>query len=256
MGTPAKFLQAPQSIHRTRQLSSATSASCLPPRVSHYSPLKHRRYTHPGVCRAVTLCIAAYSGSDIVLCFDRQIGDDASTSESAFKCFHPLGRFNLCALWAGNLDHVEDILGACIDYLGPQELTLENYKEEIWKAYNKGKKRLAKRGIKKTDVQLLVCGFVSRMPKIVFVSSDYVDTHPAFMAIGSGAQVADAMLRWRNPTEHTPIEEAIYYVYEAKRMGEMSPHVGKETHISVLSHEMGRCDLFTISGHCGFGLEV
>lgn len=183
----------------------------------------------------MTLCIAAHSGSDIILCFDRQVGDDFSTSETALKWWCPLGRPTLCALWAGPTDHVEDILGACVSHLGPQELTLENYKAEIRTAFKNGKDVLLERGIKKTTTQLIVAGFIQCIPKLVYVDSHEAFSLPEFAAIGTGCVIADAMLRWRRCNKYMPLEEVMYYVYGAKKLGEMSPHVGKQTSVLVAS---------------------
>src|ERR1700676_1475561 len=93
---------------------------------------------------------------------------------------------------------------------------------------------LARRGVKKTDVELIVAGFIENTPRVIYVSQDGVLADPFFRAIGTGWPSADAMLRWRHITEHTHLYDAMYFLYEAKVFGETSPFVGKMTTMLVL----------------------
>ena|ERR1035438_1269618 len=55
-----------------------------------------------------------------------------------------------------------------------------------------------------------------------------------FSAIGSGAQVASAALFQREHDSSVKLMNALYNVFEAKRLGEISPGVGSNTSIDVL----------------------
>lgn len=52
--------------------------------------------------------------------------------------------------------------------------------------------------------------------------------------MGTGYQMADTMLRWRNVTQFSTIPEVLYALYEAKKFGERSPQVGKLTAMVIL----------------------
>lgn len=148
------------------------------------TPLKHTRYPV-----AMTLCIAAHAheagARRIVLCSDTQIGDDYSTSQTTFK--HVLDfSYGLVALWAGPLDHAEDLLDTYKRRL-VNRLTLETYKEELAVGFMEFRESLMRRGEKRTGTELLVAGFVNGKPKVIHVGqTGRVSTHPFFPVSESG----------------------------------------------------------------------
>jgi hypothetical protein len=185
----------------------------------------------------MTLCIAVHAQlagePRIVLCFDSLIGSDLGVSEETFKCDLEFAH-GLAALWSGTLDQVEDALPIFKARFKMRPPTLQDCKEELWVGMKEFRAALARRGPKRTDVQLIVAGYIEKAPRIIYVGSDGVIANPSFQAIGSGSPSADAMLRWRNPTPNTYLHDAIYIAYEAKRFGETSPFVGKITTLLVL----------------------
>ena len=89
------------------------------------------------------------------------------------------------------------------------------------------------------EVELIVAGFVpgqysDREPVVVKLSAEQVVTCDTFAAIGSGALLAEASLMQRDYSSIATIEYATYLAYEAKRLGERAPGVGRETNIMVM----------------------
>ena len=89
------------------------------------------------------------------------------------------------------------------------------------------------------EVELIVAGFLpgqdqEREPVIVKLSEEEVTTCDTFAAIGSGALLANASLMQRDYSSIATIEYATYLAYEAKRLGERAPGVGRETNIMVM----------------------
>ncbi len=89
------------------------------------------------------------------------------------------------------------------------------------------------------DVELIVAGFLpgrhqDREPVIVKLSGEEVNICDTFAAIGSGALLANASLMQRDYSSIATIEYATYLAYEAKRLGERAPGVGRETSIMVM----------------------
>ncbi len=195
----------------------------------------------------MTLCIAAYTHDGIgepriVMCCDWLTGDETSTAEKTYKCILTFAP-GFCAMFAGRMEDVGDIARLYdrrikLDASGKQ-LSYEAMKEELWMGMREFRDWLERCGRKKgiTDVQLLVCGFIEREPLIISVDQSGVtrvtDSH---WSIGSGSPNAEIMLRYRTQgfAWFTDLRQMLYYVYEAKRMGEMSPYVGELTSLMVL----------------------
>jgi 20S proteasome alpha/beta subunit len=58
---------------------------------------------------------------------------------------------------------------------------------------------------------------------------------PGFVAIGSGEGLAMGKLMSRSRLiKECPVAEALYFVYEAKKMAELAPGVGKETDLLII----------------------
>jgi hypothetical protein len=186
---------------------------------------------------AMTLCIAAHSHLGgvprIVLCCDSLIGDQYGVSEAAFKCDLEFAH-GLAALWAGTVEQVEDALPIFRARFREKLPRLDDCKEELFVGMKELKATLARRGLRRTDVQLVVAGFIEGTPRIIYVGADGVSGEPSYRTIGTGWPSADAILRWRHYTKHEFLHNAMYLVYEAKRFGETSPFVGKMTTMFVL----------------------
>jgi hypothetical protein len=81
---------------------------------------------------------------------------------------------------------------------------------------------------------LIIAGFVKVGPVIFTIGQDgSVSRMEAFAAIGCGALAAEESLYRREYQGHLPISQAAYYLYEAKRMSEVSGDVGKSTNIGI-----------------------
>lgn len=68
----------------------------------------------------------------------------------------------------------------------------------------------------------------------IFTVTDRVLEMRCFAAIGIGAGVAAASLAGRNYGTSHDLQEAVYYVYEAKKASDIVPGVGEDTHLSIL----------------------
>ena len=92
-----------------------------------------------------------------------------------------------------------------------------------------------------TQCDMIVAGFVNGDPLLLQIGEDLIITEEdPFTCIGSGSSAAMVMMFKRQYRSRLRYDEALYYVYEAKRMAEVSPGVGKETHIVILRHNHSR----------------
>jgi hypothetical protein len=71
-------------------------------------------------------------------------------------------------------------------------------------------------------------------PAIYRVSGDTVSEVDHFACIGAGAVIAESSLYYREQGAHNSLDETLYAVYEAKRLGEKAPGVGKKTTMGIL----------------------
>lgn len=179
----------------------------------------------------MTLCIAAHAmnhrdiTNQIVFCCDALIGDSASTTEDATKWNFIQDR--VVAMYSGTKDHADDAIDIYTSRLKASPLTKADCKEQIYVGFKEFKERLKLRGVKRTDLELIIAGFIEGEPRIFYASAHGVQGIHEFVAIGSGALVADAMLRLRKPSSRMDSSQIMYFVYEAKKLGEASPHVGQ-----------------------------
>ncbi|MEK7992432.1 MAG: hypothetical protein AAB403_01385 [Planctomycetota bacterium] len=107
------------------------------------------------------------------------------------------------------------------------------------------------------NCQLILAGFVEGLPFIVSANEDPADgmsysrlrIQSNFYAIGSGASAAMMTLyRREHKGAETCLMQAIYHVYEAKLLGEVSPGVGETTSITVV-FPSGECLDLSTKGH-------
>jgi hypothetical protein len=192
----------------------------------------------------MTVCIAAHAidaGTEaLVLCTDLMVGDDVSTSESVFKCDIDFGE-GLCAMISGTVEDARDLVGLFKKRLGFRALAMRDLQEELRVGMQEFKSDLRRIGRKSQhDVQLLVCGFVEGRAVIIYIDNgEKAKGVSPYATIGSGGWCAETMLRWRYAKEpldpFSNLSDVIYRVYEAKRFGELSPHVGTLTEMMIVA---------------------
>jgi hypothetical protein len=88
------------------------------------------------------------------------------------------------------------------------------------------------------EVELIVAGFINREATIVKVQYDRVSISDNFATIGAGSFLAEASLMQRDYVAIGDVNHAAYLAYEAKRLGERAPGVGRQT--SVMSMTLDR----------------
>jgi hypothetical protein len=208
------------------------------PPIRRIPPLKHKCYA-----RAMTVCIAALAKqrcrSVVVLCCDWQVGHDCASWEAPVK-FEDCLADGLTALCAGTLEHARDYLRECKRALRQEtSLTSLKLKEILRSTFQLLLGSLEKRGKDGTDLQVYVSGFVEGEAVIIFADQSDAYEPPPWSAIGTGAASAEGILNWRlknsTPDPFSSLSEVLYYVYEAKRFGETSPHVGPITEMIIVA---------------------
>jgi 20S proteasome alpha/beta subunit len=84
-------------------------------------------------------------------------------------------------------------------------------------------------------VDCLIGGFVQRTPTILVTDGDCgVGIREDFAAIGEGAHLATAMLLHRQHGEADSLNQALYHVFEAKKLAENVKTVGEMTSIIIV----------------------
>lgn len=188
----------------------------------------------------MTLCIAAHARSmdmkpSIVLCCDSLVTVGTGVSETARKYklrFLP----GLACMFAGVDEHAQDLMRLYQTRLASYTPSLADIKEQLWVGMKQFESDLQRREITLTphDLRMLVAGFIDGQTEIIYVDQEKVFDVPIFQAIGIGAESAQGILSWRNPAVHWVIGDVMYFLYEAKRISEVDPYVGKQTNMFVL----------------------
>jgi hypothetical protein len=90
-------------------------------------------------------------------------------------------------------------------------------------------------GFLKAEVKIpgIEPGFM-HMPVIYKISEDRVWVCDHFGVIGSGTTIGESSLYHREHTTVNSLDRTLYNVYEAKRLGEKAPGVGRKTILSIL----------------------
>ena len=145
-------------------------------------------------------------------------------------------------MYSGPLTLAHDLVAEYEKKLKRAKLRVENYRDVLWKPMeafvDANEKRTFLQG--SSDVSLLVVALVDHSFRVITIDSHGIAEHPYFGAIGTGQDSALALLRWRKPDRWTDVQAALYFAYEAKRLGEVSPHVGSQyTHMCVLWPDEG-----------------
>jgi 20S proteasome alpha/beta subunit len=90
------------------------------------------------------------------------------------------------------------------------------------------------------NVEMILAGFSGRTRRLYEIrrqdGTGSVELQQAtnFCLIGTGALAAEPVLHARKQTANTPMSQAVYNIYEAKKTGETSPWVGERTRCFVL----------------------
>jgi len=91
------------------------------------------------------------------------------------------------------------------------------------------------------NVEMIIAGFIDGAPVLYQISRDGgtgpLELEPCtnFCLIGSGALTAEPVLHARIQDRNTPVNQALYNAYEAKKIAESSPYVGEKTRMFVLT---------------------
>jgi hypothetical protein len=213
----------------------------------------------------MTLCLGVLAQDAafprIGLCFDKKVSNNAFGSESEHKV-HLLSD-QLVSMFADSPSRAKELALIYQDHLRKHPLTPRNaigtlrrplgiLKRELAEGYVGSRLGLSYRevlssgltGQKVIDrieknplrVQIIIAGFIGPFP--VLCDNGSVGTLLEWATnrslIGSGACKAEPALHARNQRRQTPLPEALYNVFEAKRRSE-GPSVGPHTTIYVLS---------------------
>ena len=221
----------------------------------------------------MTSCIAAACRSDddrepcIVFCSDHRVETETAGSEIEFK--YRWVKSDWPALIAGHVSESEDALATVSETLADKELTNSNvydlfragmnaYKRKVADAYiqstlaisydhflHYGKEQLSDEVFREVswevtrlslNSQILTSGFPADggRPLLVVLERNFsVTVFKHFATIGSGSNIANAALFQRGHAHLKPLSQTIYHVYEAQRLAQIAPGVGKKMTIIV-----------------------
>jgi len=220
----------------------------------------------------MTVCIAAItlvpSGDPkIVFCLDMKAATDLGSAETSYKLIRLPTRF--WVLMAGPLSEAREIgatIGEALKIRTPSTLpemiqdlrdALGIHRKAMADAHTKATLGIAYEEFRKkgksawpedlhrrvswdihnhpASVELIVLGFFPNgNPALVKISANRVWACDTFAVIGSGTPIAESALFQRSLDIHDAPENTIYHVYEAKRLAENEPNVGKRTIMMVL----------------------
>jgi hypothetical protein len=228
----------------------------------------------------MTICIGALakkaitSTPCIVLCFDSKVANENFGSETEHK-FHILAD-RVMALAADRPGRAKELAIIYRDVLAGVQLTESNLlnvlrepiqilKRKLGSAYIGRKLGLAyqeflDRGVAQfgqvafdkycsdiennpIGVDMIIAGFLDNDPFLVELRNGDVERVTNFSLIGTGAYTAEPALHARAQTPNTLVADAVYNVYEAKKMAESSSYVGQETRMYVLDALTGTAKL-------------
>lgn len=233
-------------------------------------PLKHQPKQVQSV--AMTVCIAGICMDKgrprFVLCSDQRIETEQSGGDVCLKMDHAGDGW--AALIAGSPARARDLVAVCRNALGSRTHLMGSaeYVSEISACASKQKRtlveayvqsqlgvsyeyfleygqvRLPERhfdeimtGVRSIDLgcDVILAGFIGDDPFLLSIDRyGMVYREESFAAIGSGASNAQASLFRRAYRGYMPLDEAAYYIYEAKKFSEVSPGVGPSTTMAVI----------------------
>ena len=89
------------------------------------------------------------------------------------------------------------------------------------------------------ECELIVCGFLGMGPHLFMIDSDGdVERADHFATIGSGSPIAESVLYQREQQLSTELNQTLYNVYEAYRLGSKAPGVAGDPVICVYEPEL------------------
>lgn len=251
--------------HVTNRVSCAPPYSAHPPR-KLYIPRQIRRRTDLTLCIAAETWVENNDSPCLVLCADRQIETPTSTAETALKIIGMGNGWH--GMYSGDVASamesiaiISERLQSSRDASRLQSLKIvragvADYRKRVANAQVSNRLAISydeflKNGRKKlpSDVfrsvlqeiqesqlgfQLILAGFAESRTRI-FVVDRHGNTwqQDNFATIGTGSANAESMLFFRSQQIETLLPQTLYNVFEAKRFGESSPGVGKQTDILV-----------------------
>jgi hypothetical protein len=207
----------------------------------------------------------------IVLCFDYKIANDEWGSESEYK-FHVLSP-QFVALFAGSPGKAKELSWLYQSHLKDRTLTMDNAVDELSKPPLRFKRqkadfyismtlcvsyedflskgatwlgqqmyagRIAAIEMHQPKVEMIIAGFIEGQPVLFRLATasavDHIDLEAVTNScmIGSGMTAASVSFHGRKHDRNTPLSQTMYYVYEAKKTGEIGPFVGHQTRMHVL----------------------
>ena len=207
----------------------------------------------------------------IVFCFDSKVSSLEFASETEYK-FHILSD-QVMALAADRPGRAKELASYYREHLRSVELSEANLALELQKPVEILKRRIASAYTSRTlgmsyeefvsssafgtdtfdrhlsviaknplGVDMIIGGFFRPKtqqpapawePFLCDLRDGEINRVTNFSLIGSGAYTAEPALHARGQTSNASLPDTVYNVYEAKRLGEASPHVGKDTRLFV-----------------------
>lgn len=241
------------------------------------------------LCIAALASIPSPLSRCVLLCFDYKVANDAWGSESEYK-FHVLSE-QVVALMAGSPAKAKELANLYRGHLATIPLSKGNALAELRKPILEFKLRKAEFYIRsrlavsyqdflkngeawfgRPRVETHLAAIERHQPNIEIIIAAFIDGEPAlyqtvidavtgsleldeftnFCLIGSGAATAEPALHARTQIPNTPMAQALYNLYEAKKIGESSPFVGQKTRMFLLQPPEGsneiRASVVTASG--------
>jgi len=207
----------------------------------------------------------------IVIGFDRKISSDIWSSETEFKMEELIPR-QLLALFAGTVSEARELLLIYrheVSSLPARAEMLEKLREPLRIHKRRKVESLVARRLGLTydqfldrgdqieetmrsqiftaidglsiDVDLLIAGFYidktlnnALRSQIFQVQQEDVEVHHNFACIGAGAASAEFTLHRREQDAALELDATVYNVYEAMKLAQIAPSVGKDIHIVTL----------------------
>jgi hypothetical protein len=218
----------------------------------------------------MSVCIAAASilNNDhlLIFCMDMMASTDFSSAETTWKWSPLVGNFY--ALIAGTISTAREITSLCrAELVGAENDNINGilnrlrraiggYKLRFAEAYVQGRLGISYDEFRRkgrnalpdelfrelsyeiknhfSNAELIVAGFLETKPIVFKISADSVWFCEDFAVIGSGTQIAEAALFNREQTFTRGKNQSLYCVYEAKKLAEKAPGVGKKTNLYIV----------------------
>jgi 20S proteasome alpha/beta subunit len=195
----------------------------------------------------MTMCLAAKAQlagyPRLVYCCDFLATDDYSSYEDVSK--YDVISAELMALFSGPITAGTELLRLYRKRLAGVAITDDNIFALLQSPMEEFRKRVSERKTESPpqSVDLLIFGFVEAAPRIFYIGQQHeLQEHPMYCAIGSGAQAALPILDWRGLSSMSRLDEVVYAAYEAKRIAEAGPPVGKKITLVAFMEPNGPSD--------------